>query len=170
MIIAESAKAWVRCIRWKPTSSGNAEPYARQKMMARTGGEKGRHLCFYGLSRRRPLRVNLLESESDNKIYMYHAVHNKKSHDEYPISPPSTITSSTDSQRADAQYEPNPRKNSRQFSLSQIPPAGVPSMPVPTDLSPHSHQVQLRLREKNTSKLRAALECIPSRAITIPNM
>ena len=28
----------------KSTSSGNSEPYARQKMKARTGGEKGRHL------------------------------------------------------------------------------------------------------------------------------
>ena len=28
----------------KSTSSGIAEPYARQKLKARTGGEKGRHL------------------------------------------------------------------------------------------------------------------------------
>ena len=43
--LAESTKTWVIIgyIRWKSTSSGNAEPYARQKMKARTGGEKGRH-------------------------------------------------------------------------------------------------------------------------------
>ena len=28
----------------KPTSSGIAEPYARYKLKARTGGKKGRHL------------------------------------------------------------------------------------------------------------------------------
>ena len=28
----------------KPTSSGSAEPYARQQIKARTGGEKRRHL------------------------------------------------------------------------------------------------------------------------------
>ena len=40
----ESARAWVSSSRWKSTSSGNAEPYERQKLKARSGGEKGRHL------------------------------------------------------------------------------------------------------------------------------
>ena len=34
------------------------------------------------------------------------------------------------------------------FSLSQTPPAGVPSVPVPTGLSRHSHQLQLRIHKK----------------------
>ena len=42
--LAESTSAWVSNIRWRSTSSGNAEPYERQKLKARTGGEKGRHL------------------------------------------------------------------------------------------------------------------------------
>ena len=41
---AESARAWVSNIRWKSTSSANAEPYARYKLKAHTGEEKGRHL------------------------------------------------------------------------------------------------------------------------------
>ena len=40
--LAENARAWVSNIRWKSTSSGNAEPYALQKWKARTGGAKGR--------------------------------------------------------------------------------------------------------------------------------
>ena len=42
--LAESARAWIRDIWRKSTSSGNAESYARWKLKARTGGEKGRHL------------------------------------------------------------------------------------------------------------------------------
>ena len=45
--LAESARAWASYIRWKSTSSGNAEPYLysmRDKKNARTGGKKGRHL------------------------------------------------------------------------------------------------------------------------------
>ena len=42
--LPESARAWVSNIRWKLTSSGNAEPYARYKLKASTRGEKGRHL------------------------------------------------------------------------------------------------------------------------------
>ena len=49
-------------------------------MKARTEGEKGRHLCFHGLSRRRPLRVNLLlESGSDDqKIYIKRYITKRK--------------------------------------------------------------------------------------------
>ena len=55
------------------------------------------------------------------------------------------------------------------LGLSQNPPAGVPSVSVPTGLSRHSHQLQLRLlkKKKDKNKLRTALECIPSTAITI---
>ena len=54
------------------------------------------------------------------------------------------------------------------LGLSQNPPAGVPSVSVPTGFSRHSHQLQLRLyKKKRQNKLRTALECIPSRAITI---
>ena len=55
----------------------------------------------------------------------------------------------------------------QKFSLSQILPAGVLSLPVQTGLSPHSLQPQLRFHKKNASKLRTALECISSRATTI---
>ena len=41
---AESARVWVSNIRRKSTSGGNAQPYARSKLKARTGGGKGRHL------------------------------------------------------------------------------------------------------------------------------
>ena len=56
------------------------------------------------------------------------------------------------------------------ISLGQSPPAGVPSVPVPTGLSRDSHALQLRLHKKKTIniKLRTALECISSRATTIP--
>ena len=78
--------------------------------------------------------------------------------DEYPISPPSTTTS-TDSQYADAQSEPTP-------ACWGAVCAGVPTGP-----SRHSHQLQLRLtdftQKHKTSKLRAALERSSSRAITI---
>ena len=52
-------------------------------------------------------------------------------------------------------------------SLSQTPPARVPSLPVPTGLSRYSPRPQLRLHKKKTSELRTALECISSRATTI---
>ena len=53
------------------------------------------------------------------------------------------------------------------LGLSQTPPAGVPSVSVPTALTRHSHQLQLRLHQrKRQNKLRTALECIPSRAKT----
>ena len=41
-----------------------------------------------------------------------------------------------------------PREKKQTFSLSQIPPAGMSSVPLPTGLSPQSHQLQLRL-DKN---------------------
>ena len=53
------------------------------------------------------------------------------------------------------------------FGLSQTPPAGVPSVPVPTGLSRHSHELQLQNHEKKTRKLRKALERISSREISI---
>ena len=73
------------------------------------------------------------------------------------------------SQRADGQpiYGAKPKDKKQAFSLGQIQPAGVPSVPVPTDLSPHSHQLQLRLHNKNTSKLRTALKRILVRATTM---
>ena len=63
-----------------------------------------------------------------------------------------------------------PREKSRR-SVCEPNPAcwGVPSVPVPTGLSSHSHQLQLRLHKKNPSKLRTALECISPRASTIFN-
>ena len=42
-MISGSTRARVRDNRRNSTSSGNAEPYARKKMKASTGGEKGRH-------------------------------------------------------------------------------------------------------------------------------
>ena len=41
-------------------------------------------------------------------------------------------------------------------------PAGVPSVPVPTVLSSHFHQLQPRLHKNKTSKLRTALERLAS--------
>ena len=53
-----------------------------------------------------------------------------------------------------------PIASTQTFSLSQTPPARVPSVPVPTGPSScHSHHLQLRLHKKKTSKLRTALEC-----------
>ena len=41
------------------------------------------------------------------------------------------------------------KEKKQTFSLSQTSPAGVPSVPVPTGLSPHSHQLDLtRLLKK----------------------
>ena len=53
----------------KSTSSGIAEPYARQKLKARTGGEKGRHLW--------PRLVQNLENRCvrRKKMLQYAAVH-----------------------------------------------------------------------------------------------
>ena len=62
-----------------------------------------------------------------------------------------------------------PIASTQTLSLSQTPLAGVPSTPVPTGLSRRSHQLRLTgtLQKNQTSKLRTALECISSRAITI---
>ena len=59
-----------------------------------------------------------------------------------------------------------PIARTQSLSLSQTPPAGVSSVPVPTGLFRHSHQLQLRLasHKKNTSKLTTALDCISLRA------
>ena len=55
--LAESARAWVSNIRWKSTSSGNAEPYiCSLKMKARTGAGRRDDPCDHGSSRR-SLRV-----------------------------------------------------------------------------------------------------------------
>ena len=53
--LAESARAWVSNIRWKSTSIGNAELYARQKWRHVPGGRRD-DTCDHGLSRR-SLRV-----------------------------------------------------------------------------------------------------------------
>ena len=53
------------------------------------------------------------------------------------------------------------------LSLSQTPLAGVPSVPVPSGLSRHSHQLQLRFHKKKTSKLGTVLERISSRATIV---
>ena len=42
-----------------------------------------------------------------------------------------------------------PRKTNQTFSLSQTPPAGVPYVPVPTGLSPHSQQLHKK-KDKQT--------------------
>ena len=44
------------------------------------------------------------------------------------------------------------KETKQTFSLSQTPPAGAPSVLVPTGLSAHSHQIQLRLHEKKRKK------------------
>ena len=50
-------------------------------------------------------------------------------------------------------------------SMSQTPPAKVPSVSVPIGLSRHSHQLQqLRPHRKKHKQLRTALECVPSGA------
>ena len=74
--LAESARAWVSYTRWKSTSSGNVELYARQKIKPRTGGGKGRHLwprlvpkVVKGKTSNQA-RVSL-ESESDEYIYLF---------------------------------------------------------------------------------------------------
>ena len=58
--------------------------------------------------------------------------------------------------RASAKRElffPGFRRETKQtFSLSQTPPAGVPSVQVPTGLSRHSHQRQRRLQRKEKQK------------------
>ena len=77
----------------------------------------------------------------------------KKSHDEYRISPPCTTTSIV------------PIASTQQLRMSQTRPAGVPSVPVPTGLSRHPHQLRLRRHKKRTSKLRTALECFSWRVI-----
>ena len=60
-----------------------------------------------------------------------------------------------------------PIASTQTVDLSQTSHAEVTSVPVPTRLSRHSHQLQLQLDKKKPNKLRTALECISSRAITI---
>ena len=80
----------------------------------------------------------------------------RKSHDEYPISRPITITGSIDSQYADAQYEPTP------VCWGAICAGADWSLVALTNSN-------FDITEKKTSKLRTALECISPRAIPIVN-
>ena len=75
-------------------------------------------------------------------------------HDENPISPPSTATSSTDSQHAAA------------HSLPNLACWGAVCAGAGWSLSSLSSAPAATSQEKKTSKLRTALECISSRAVS----
>ena len=60
-----------------------------------------------------------------------------------------------------------PSASTYTLGLSPTRPARVPPVSVPTDLSRHSHQLQLRLHKTKNHKLRTGLECISSRAIVV---
>ena len=66
--LAESARACVSNIRWKSTSSGNAELYARQKLKALTGGGEGTTPLTTACPEGR-WGWNLLRVELENKSY-----------------------------------------------------------------------------------------------------
>ena len=67
----------------------------------------------------------------------------------YPSVPQYSNRSGLTMRRASAKRGEAFFKGKKQtFSLSQPPPAGVPSVTVPTGLSRHSHQLELRLHKK----------------------
>ena len=55
---AESARAWGSNIRWKSTSSGNAEPYARRNIEGTYRGGERDDTCEHGLSRSWEVKLN----------------------------------------------------------------------------------------------------------------
>ena len=66
--IQESARAWVCNIRWKSTSSGNAEPMGDKNEGQHRGG-KGDGTCDHGMSRTM-LRVNIASHEFSWQVKM----------------------------------------------------------------------------------------------------